>query len=166
KVAVALGAALLLAVLVVWLVWRESRRQAAVAARADHARAVLAAVDGLAAGLTEADSARCAFLVRAEPAQAERFPTAARDVDRNLRTLEELSAGDADREDRFLRVAALAGRKLAVLEESLKLRQRRRFDNRGQVALGRQAHALTEALRGPLAGLRQAEDGVLALQTH
>ncbi|MBY0231469.1 MAG: hypothetical protein K2W96_19465, partial [Gemmataceae bacterium] len=119
------------------LAWREAASQE----QATEARHLLAGLDALADGLGEASACRCAFVAKADPALRARFDLVAAGVRRGLAGL-----GERARD-----VASLAGRQLALWEESVAARERQRFGDRRQHELGRQAHEAGEALRVVLA---------------
>ncbi len=166
KVAAAIGAALLLAVGVLWLVCLETGQQTECTARVAHARQVLAVLDGLASDLNDADGCRCSYVTHAEPVQWTLFQTAAARIRARLTRLQDLTSGDEVRHDRIESASSLVGSKLDMLERSFRLRQHARFNDRGQFALTHEVHGVTVELRRTLADLRTEEDGFLERQTR
>ncbi len=165
KMLMALGGAMLLPVLVVCLVCTEAERQKKGALRAVYCRQLLATLDNLTANLSAAEMRRCAYVTHAEPAQREAFSDAASNVRENLQQLRKLTLENAFQYTASELASTLAGKKLALLERSLQLRDQLRFHDRGQFALTREVHGVNDELVPVLAGLRAEADGSLDSQT-
>ncbi len=165
RIVLVLAAAAAPAVLVVWLVWREADRQELAASQAARARQLLATLDGLSADLRDAQTRRCAYVTRVEPAQKEEFEASASSARQKLQQLQEMTSGDG-LADLVRGAAGLAMKNLSLLEDSLRLRERNRFNDRGQLALTSEVQSVAGKLEQVLANLRAEADRALDKQTQ
>ncbi len=155
--AAAVGALILISV----LSYRSVQEWNRATARTSHTIAVLDAVDGVMAALTDAETSQRGYLLTGEERYLQLYWSTGGRLEQSLAALRQLTGSDDGRRAQIDAIERAAGEKNAELRQTVELRRANKINEAVQIVLTDRGKSVMDRLRLMLGGIRGDEERIL-----
>ena len=154
-------AAVVALILISVLSYRSVQEWNRATVRTAHTIAVLDAVDGVMAALTDAETSQRGYLLTGEERYLQLYWSTGSRLDQSLGALRQLTSADDARRSQVEAIERAAGEKNAELRETVELRRAGKANEALQIVLTDRGKSVMDRLRALLGSVRADEERIL-----
>jgi len=159
-------AAVVALILISVLSYRSVQEWNRATARTAHTIAVLDAVDGVMAALTDAETSQRGYLLTGEERYLQLYWSTGSRLDQSLAALRQLTSADDARRSQVESIERAAGEKSAELRQTVELRRAGKVSEALQIVLTDRGKSVMDRLRALLGSVRADEERILDERGH